>query len=736
MQRRLIADWLKANGHPPASRKDEIKDEGLSAGHLLNLTEGNLGREIEKLKKKKIKPGSVVLVFAYTSRFSRANVLKASNVFTEVLLANIDLAFAVQNIHLSNGESEQTTYMKLGMVVNSLQQARDEWLGMQAKTRQVYVGHRERWKDFQSGKGAKPKRGSVLGITTWWQHQPKEGLIQNKPKESKTVQKIFDLYESGLSTRAIAKKFNDEGSPKNPVKRKKRRLAGGDYQKNSSDKWTASSILYVLKHRTVIGEYECWTLKKEEDDSGKLKRIREKVLNEDGTHLILKKYCPTIISKKQWNKVQAMLAKNPRVRKTASTKYPTNVFRGLLFDGYTNRSFTLTMSGGKNPALLYRSLVDQTQGGYGVTFNAKKFEESFFKIYCQILESEHLFKNWAMQQSRRDEQRQETVAEIEEQIRDKKDAVKNLIELIAKGNKSASVGEAIEGHEKEIEELEIKKEALAVPAPNTGETKKFERLLRSMRKFDESETKRLNVSKMLQEIGLKVWVWPRGFEFDLRVILKKFKAVHPALGKKTNWSGLTVNLWKTNPFRFLQEFCYWRFAVHVKANEKRWAKLVGQSDNPKTPDAMSFMFESVLQLFAPPVEQMKEFFDTASHPIASGNLVFVCEKPDKTFFGGILQTKKYGQRPLQYMTNHLTFTTLEPEEEWPREFGLNRTSGDASLDELEKSVAKLFKKIFKNSPHIKNFYTENSGLNKSNRAIVGLFIQVLAQNQPPLNENY
>ena len=133
---------------------------------------------------------------------------------------------------------------------------------------------------------------------------------------------------------------------------------------------------------------------------------------------------------------------------------------------------------------------------------------------------------------------------------------------------------------------------------------------------------------------------------------------------------------------------------------------------------------------------MNDFFDAESYPTESGNLVFVCEKPDKTFFGGILQTKKYGQRPLQYMTNHLTFTTLEPGEEWPREFGLNRTSGDASLEELEKSVAKLFKKIFKNSPQIKKFYTENSGLNKSNRAIVGLFIQVLAQNQPPLNENY
>ena len=101
--------------------------------------------------------------------------------------------------------------------------------------------------------------------------------------------------------------------------------------------------MYVLKHRTVIGEYECWTLRKEEDDSGNLKRIREKVLNEDGTHLILKKYCAPVISKKQWNKFQAMLANNPRVRKAACTTYPANVFRGLLFDGYTNRAFTLTM---------------------------------------------------------------------------------------------------------------------------------------------------------------------------------------------------------------------------------------------------------------------------------------------------------------------------------------------------------------------------------------------------------
>ena len=145
----------------------------------------------------------------------------------------------------------------------------------------------------------------------------------------------------------------------------------------------------------------------------------------------------------------------------------------------------------------------------------------------------------------------------------------------------------------------------------------------------------------------------------------------------------------------MQEFCYWRFAVYVKAYEELWTKLAGVSDNPQTPDAMSFMFESVLQLFAKPVEKMNDFFDAESYPTESGNLVFVCEKPDKTFFGGILQTKKYGQRPLQYMTNHLTFTTLAPGEEWPNEIGINRIGSDAALDELEKCVAKLFKKIFK-----------------------------------------
>ena len=91
------------------------------------------------------------------------------------------------------------------------------------------------------------------------------------------------------------------------------------------------------------------------------------------------------------------------------------------------------------------------------------------------MEPEHLLKNWAMQQSRKNEERQKTVAEIEEQIRDKKDAVKNLVEFIAKGKASASIEEAIENHEKELEELRSKKEAVAVLTPNTGETKKFKR---------------------------------------------------------------------------------------------------------------------------------------------------------------------------------------------------------------------------------------------------------------------
>ncbi|MDP7292388.1 MAG: recombinase family protein, partial [Verrucomicrobiota bacterium] len=81
-QRRIITKWLKRNSHPQGV---EVIDSGLSARNLAQFEYGKLGKLLQKLEKQTFEPSSVMLVFAFSDRFSRADPTKGLQKFLEVL---------------------------------------------------------------------------------------------------------------------------------------------------------------------------------------------------------------------------------------------------------------------------------------------------------------------------------------------------------------------------------------------------------------------------------------------------------------------------------------------------------------------------------------------------------------------------------------------------------------------------------------------------------------------------
>ena len=699
-QRREIERWLKSNSFPPATR--EIIDINVSAADLMNLKIGNLAKEITSLKKKKAKPGTYALCFANSARMSRAKTINSLTELLRLIKSGIDIVFCLQNIHVTALDDENTMQMKLMFALSSFQQNRQELLTLSRRTKGVWEENRKKWLEYEKGKGAKPK-GQPLGLTCWWHRQGKNGVEVRKP-EAKLVKKIFDLYtKEGMTIRGIATHLNEKKII-NPVCRKKRVKTGelvktrkNAFGVNVGDKWASSSIRHVLTNRTVIGEFECWEIMKDEDhETGKITRRREKILRDDGTHLIIKKYCPAIITKTQFLKVQGLLEKNKYSNKgQKTTKSPRNIFRGILCDGYTAHSVCYTHSGGNKSVLSYRSSVQKHRGENATSFSAKKFEEAYFKIYSLILTNKDLFSSWQEQSTAAGSARATRIAVIEEEINEINDGNDNLLALIERGKATNTLAERIEANNRKKEILTTEKIKIEAANPVSDDTEKHQKLLGSMSKYCEVESKRVKVANILSEIGIRVSVWAKGLNYNETSMLKEFGLIAPELGKKNNWINLNKDNFEKYPFFFIQECLYWQLAKWVTQFKSRWKDR---------DEALNFFFEAVRQLGAEPVQNFATFYDIKTQPEKRNDLLFVCDKPDGTFFSGILNTSKHSQPVIKCFTNSPMFQTMIFKEKGKQvKFAfVNGTLVHLKsfpmlkagiMDTEEKNVAKLLDKI-------------------------------------------
>jgi len=148
-----------------------------------------------------------------------------------------------------------------------------------------------------------------------------------------TVRRIFDLYEQGNGKIRIAKLLNEEGIPC-PSEYKK--LNGDRYHNGQklgkTTYWTYATIHRMLKNQMYIGNMEQGRAPRQimHGKARQLERSQWTVV--EGTH-------EAIISRQQWERVQALLAKDTR-----SPSFEENIspFAGFLRCGDCGRAMSKT----------------------------------------------------------------------------------------------------------------------------------------------------------------------------------------------------------------------------------------------------------------------------------------------------------------------------------------------------------------------------------------------------------
>ena len=184
----------------------------------------------------------------------------------------------------------------------------------------------------KSAMQSKQRQGQFIGAFASYGYR-KDPQDHNKllvdPCAAAVVQRIFDLYEQGNGKIRIAKLLNEEGIPC-PSEYKK--LNGERYHNGQklgkTTYWTYATIHRMLKNQMYIGNMEQGRAPRQ-TMHGRAKQLdRSQWTIVEGTH-------EPIISRQQWDRVQALLAKDTR---TPSFEQNISPFAGFLRCGDCGRA--------------------------------------------------------------------------------------------------------------------------------------------------------------------------------------------------------------------------------------------------------------------------------------------------------------------------------------------------------------------------------------------------------------
>ena len=190
-QRKIIHDYCKLHDYPKAQ---EVVDVGKSAEKFAQLKYGNLGKLISKLKQERIKPASIVLLFAFSDRFSRAVPSDGLAELKAIVNIGIDIIFIDLQTVVTINEPEQQREMKIMYVLSSFTQNRQAWLNLSNRLTGAWDRHREAWIAYSTGiTDVRPSTNSLLKRHTWWQMVQDKNVVNN-PTRIKFVKMVRKLH--------------------------------------------------------------------------------------------------------------------------------------------------------------------------------------------------------------------------------------------------------------------------------------------------------------------------------------------------------------------------------------------------------------------------------------------------------------------------------------------------------------------------------------------------------------
>lgn len=302
-------------------------DPGFSAFRGKNRKKGDLAGFLEKIQAGEIERGSYFLIDSY-DRFSREEPTTSVHTLLEIVKAGVIVVTLNNKMQFRAGPDAMAQLM---YAVMDLSRAHNESL---EKGRKVKAAH-DRSKEVAREGGRKwtPLAPSWMNVTV-------EGVGRNKvityepiPERVALIQEMFDKFEAGMTTRAIARDFNERGVLTNyQYERLKRpqRLNGEERTRHDKGEWSSDTITTVLANRAVLGEHQPMT-----SDTTSPRGRRP-----DGEP-IPGYYGKPVIDEVQFLRVQAMLAARKRSPRVRGSLVYNNLFiqRGVC--GVCGKTFSL-----------------------------------------------------------------------------------------------------------------------------------------------------------------------------------------------------------------------------------------------------------------------------------------------------------------------------------------------------------------------------------------------------------
>lgn len=557
-QREQIARYCEKHSIPITG---EISDLGISAGKLAQFKSGNLGKKISELRRNKFEPDEHTLIFAYHSRFSRAEANDAVQKFSELLQQGFGIIFAEDEHHIKASNPENY-FRDLILVLIGLQESNKYLKNLQRQTSDAWRIWREKWIDFNSGKRKQRPSNNLMNKTRWWQKFDENNVIDEKkqlindPEKTPLVREIFDLFtEQNKSQREIAKILNEKNIPRQSnYKRKEKYEDRGQYAPLAV--WIPSAIKEVLINRLVINEKQVSQQIKDEDG----KRIAKPILIE-GKPLILKNFIEgkPIISKTQFLKAQSLLEKNPLHRGKKSKK--VNIFRGICIDGYFNLPMSITINARGDGIQSLRPTANKIYGvNKSKNLSLKHFECAFFTSYNLIKNHAEISKFWNYGDDERQANLDEEISELKLEINEQEKQSSSLIDQVANATnkkladkltaKADEVENTIEANQNRLEILERQS--------SNKSSNILDEDLENLRRFSTDIKLREKAHNFLYSTNHKIFVFSGGIKFEKQKLLKKFGEIHSDLGDEKNWNNFDHATFKKSPFYFLNQYIFFK----------------------------------------------------------------------------------------------------------------------------------------------------------------------------------
>ena len=252
-QREQIARYCEKHSIPITG---EISDLGISAGKLAQFKSGNLGKKISELRRNKFEPDEHTLIFAYHSRFSRAEANDAVQKFSELLQQGFGIIFAEDEHHIKASNPENY-FRDLILVLIGLQESNKYLKNLQRQTSDAWRIWREKWIDFNSGKRKQRPSNNLMNKTRWWQKFDENNVIDEKkqlindPEKTPLVREIFDLFtEQNKSQREIAKILNEKNIPRQSNYKRKEKyeyLHTNKYIRGKTGENYRKRVIYLIQ---------------------------------------------------------------------------------------------------------------------------------------------------------------------------------------------------------------------------------------------------------------------------------------------------------------------------------------------------------------------------------------------------------------------------------------------------------------------------------------------------------